>query len=71
MDETSAAGQTEWAEFTALRTEVQARYERTIENQRTMSEQIVEQRADVKAIRAVLERLERRIDRSDRAPSPR
>ena len=60
---------TERAEFAALRTEIQARYDRTIENQRAMSEQIVEQRADVKAIRAMLERLERQSERERTGPS--
>lgn len=60
---------TERAEFAALRTEIQTRYERTIENQRALSEQIVEQRADVKAIRAVLERLERQMERASNSTS--
>lgn len=55
---------TERAEFAALRTEIQMRYDRTVESQRMLSEQIIEQRADVKAIRAALERLERQIERA-------
>lgn len=54
---------TERAEFAALRTEIQARYDRTVEHQRLLSEQVIEQRADVKAIRAVLERFERQMER--------
>jgi len=54
---------TEPAEFAALRTEIQARYDRTVEHQRLLSEQVIEQRADVKAIRAVLERFERQMER--------
>ena len=54
-----AASRTEVA---SLRTDLQARNERTLEGQRGLSEQIIEQRADVKAIRTTLERLERQID---------
>ena len=46
-----AASRTEVA---ALRTELQTRNERTLEGQRSLSEQIIEQRADVKAIRTTL-----------------
>lgn len=61
-----AASRTEVA---ALRAELQARNERTLEGQRGLSEQIIEQRADVKAIRTTLERLEGRMD--DATASPR
>lgn len=56
-----AASRTELA---ALRADVQARSERALEGQRGLSEQIIEQRGDVKAIRATLERVEQQIDRS-------
>lgn len=59
---------TERAELAALRTEMQGRYDRTVEGQRALSEQIVEQRADVKAIRAALERLERQMERVGSSP---
>lgn len=50
------------AELAGLRTEIQTRYDRMAETQRLLSEQIIEQRSDVKAIRATLERLERQMD---------
>lgn len=56
-----AASRTEVA---ALRSELQTRNERTLEGQRSLAEQIIEQRGDVKAIRAILERLERQMDRA-------
>jgi hypothetical protein len=49
------------AELATVRTEIQTRYDRMAESQRVWSEQIIEQRADVKAIRATPERLERQI----------
>ena len=52
-------------EVSALRAELQSRNERTLEGQRGLSEQIIEQRGDVKAIRAAVERLERQIDESN------
>ena len=52
-------------ELSALRAELQARNERTLEGQRLLSEQIIEQRGDVKAIRATLERFERQLERAD------
>lgn len=52
-------------EVSALRTELQTRNERTLEGQRGLAEQIIEQRGDVKAIRAAVERLERQIDESN------
>lgn len=52
-------------EVSALRAELQTRNERTLEGQRGLSEQIIEQRGDVMAIRATLERLERQIDESN------
>ncbi len=67
---TSAIEATGRAELAALRTELQARYDRMVENQRGLSEQIIEQRADVKAIRATLERLERQIETAGRATPP-
>jgi len=57
------------AELTGLRTEIQTRYDRVAETQRLLSEQIIEQRADVKAIRAALERVERQIERAGGVPS--
>lgn len=62
-----AASRTEVA---ALRAEVQARSERALEGQRGVSEQIIEQRGDVKAIRATLERVERQIESVGRPPAP-
>lgn len=65
---------TERAELAGLRAEIQTRYDRMSEGQRTLSEQIIEQRADVKAIRAALERLERQIESASgthRPVSPR
>lgn len=53
-------------EVSALRVELQTRNERTLDGQRGLSEQIIEQRGDVKAIRATLERLERQIDSNPR-----
>lgn len=55
-------------EVSALRVELQARNERTLEGQRLLSEQIVEQRGDVKAIRATLERFERQMERGRSRP---
>lgn len=52
-------------EVGALRAELQTRNERTLDGQRVLSEQIIEQRGDVKAIRAAVERLERQIDESN------
>lgn len=49
-------------EVSALRAELQSRNERTLAGQRGLAEQIIEQRGDVKAIRASLERLERQIE---------
>jgi hypothetical protein len=43
-------------ELLILRTEFRTRNERTLEGQRGLSEQIIERRADVKAIRTPLER---------------
>lgn len=57
-------------EVSALRVELQTRNERTLEGQRGLSEQIIEQRGDVKAIRATLERLERQIERAGRPSVP-
>lgn len=65
---TSAIEAASRAELSALRTELQTRYDRMVENQRGLSEQIIEQRADVKAIRATLERLERQIEAVGRTP---
>lgn len=52
------------ADLSALRAEVQTRHERALDGQRGLSEQSVAQRADIKAIRAALERLERHGERS-------
>ena len=54
-------------EIAALRTELQTHNERTLEGQHGPAEQIIKQRADVKAIRTTLER---QIDRSSRMPAP-
>lgn len=70
---TTAIEATSRTEVAALRTELQSRNERTLEGQRVLSDQIIEQRGDVKAIRATLERLEQQIDRarSDSTRRPR
>lgn len=60
-----AASRTELA---ALRADVQARGERALEGQRGLSEQIIEQRGDVRAIRAIVERFERQMEQ--RRPNP-
>jgi hypothetical protein len=59
------------ADLAALRTELQTRYHRIVENQRGRDEQIGEQRADMKVIRTTLERLELRYYSASRFDSLR
>ena len=46
----------------ALKTDVQAKSDRFSEVQRALSEQLVDQRADLRAIRELLQRIEARLD---------
>lgn len=46
----------------AIRTDVQSKADRVAETQRTLSEQIIEQRGDLRAIRELMQRIEGRLD---------
>lgn len=53
----------------AIRSDVQLKADRVAEAQRALSEQIIEQRGDLRAIRELMQRIETRMDaRSPRQP---
>lgn len=54
----------------ALRVDVQVKADRVAEAQRALSEQLVEQRADLRAIRDLMQRIETRLDQAQAPRRP-
>jgi uncharacterized coiled-coil protein SlyX len=64
VDEAERVNARQESVIDAIRADVQAKSDRVAETQRILSEQIVEQRSDLRAIRELMQRIETRLDQS-------
>ena len=60
-----ATNQRQDAVLEALKADVQVKADRSSEAQRVLSEQLVEQRADLRAIRELMQRIEARLEQTE------